>query len=52
MNRRTFREPLARDQSGGPRDAHHQTAHFKKDLAGVVSLLASRKRHVWTRAAP
>jgi len=33
-------------------EAHQQTAHFKKYLAEAVSLLASRERHVWTRAAP
>ena len=33
-------------------DAHQQTAHFKKYLAEAVPLLASRERHVWTRAAP
>jgi len=33
-------------------DAHQQTAHFKKYLADAVPLLASRKRHVWKRAAP
>jgi len=33
-------------------DAHQQTPHFKKYLAEAVPLLASRERHVWTRAAP
>ena len=33
-------------------DAHQQTAHFKKYLAEAVPLLATRKRHVWKRAAP
>ena len=33
-------------------EAHQQTAHFKKYLAEAVPLLASRERHVWTRAAP
>ena len=33
-------------------DAHQQTAHFKKYIAEAVPLLASRERHVWTRAAP
>ena len=33
-------------------DAHQQTAHFKKYLDEAVSLLASRQRHVWKRAAP
>ena len=33
-------------------DAHQQTAHFKKYIAEAVPLLASRRRHVWERAAP
>jgi len=33
-------------------EAHQQTPHFKKYLAEAVPLLASRERHVWTRAAP
>ena len=33
-------------------DAHQQTAHFKKYLAEAVPLRATRKRHVWKRAAP
>ena len=33
-------------------DAHQQTAHFRKYLAEAVPLLASRRRHVWKRAAP
>jgi len=33
-------------------DAHQQTPHFKKYIAEAVPLLASRERHVWTRAAP
>ena len=33
-------------------DAHQQTPHFKKYLSDAVPLLASRERHVWTRAAP
>jgi (4S)-4-hydroxy-5-phosphonooxypentane-2,3-dione isomerase len=33
-------------------DAHQQTAHFKKYIAEAVPLLASRRRHVWKRAAP
>ena len=33
-------------------DAHQQTAHFKKYLTEAVPLLATRKRHVWKRAAP
>jgi len=33
-------------------DAHQQTPHFKKYLAEAVPLLDSRRRHVWTRAAP
>ncbi len=31
-------------------EAHQQTPHFKKYLAEAVPLLASRERHVWTRA--
>lgn len=30
--------------------AHQETPHFKKYLAEAVPLLASRERHVWTRA--
>ena len=33
-------------------EAHQQTPHFKKYLAEAVPLLATRKRHVWKRAAP
>ena len=33
-------------------EAHQQTPHFKKYVAEAVPLLASRERHVWTRAAP
>ena len=33
-------------------EAHQQTAHFKKYIDEAVSLLASRRRHVWKRAAP
>jgi len=32
-------------------EAHQQTPHFKKYLAEAVPLLASRERHVFTRAA-
>ena len=31
-------------------EVHQQTAHFKKYLAEAVPLLASRERHVYTRA--
>jgi quinol monooxygenase YgiN len=31
-------------------EAHQQTPHFKKYLAEAVPLLASRERHVFTRA--
>jgi quinol monooxygenase YgiN len=31
-------------------EAHQQTAHFKKYVAEAVPLLASRERHVYTRA--
>jgi quinol monooxygenase YgiN len=31
-------------------EAHQATAHFKKYVAEVVPLLASRERHVWQRA--
>ena len=31
-------------------EAHQQTPHFKKYLAEAVPLLASRERHVWTKA--
>jgi autoinducer 2-degrading protein len=33
-------------------DEHQQTAHFKKYIDEAVPLLASRRRHVWERAAP
>jgi autoinducer 2-degrading protein len=32
-------------------EAHQQTPHFKKYLAEVVPLLASRERSVWKRAS-
>ena len=31
-------------------EAHQQTPHFKKYIAEAVPLLASRERHVFTRA--